>query len=81
MDGPYSIQVTREAGDQAVAECIESRRQDTVVGSFRIDIMELRREIEDIGRKVLSACRERHWDSDYVSTLARLLDRSTESRT
>ena len=77
MDGPYYLRVSRQAGPEALVECIESRGQDLVKGSFRIDILELRQKVEDVGIRILDACRERHWESKDLGTLAQLLDHPT----
>ncbi len=79
MDGPYYLRVSREAEGYALVECIESRRQDIVTGSFRIPFRDLRQHVEEVGRRVLSACAERRWESDDLRTLAQVLDDSTTS--
>ena len=80
MDGPYYVRVTREPEGQALVECVESRRQDIITGSFRIGIRELRQHVEDVGRKILVACSDRQWESEDVQTLHRFLGPSAESR-
>lgn len=68
-DGPYLIRA-QDCGDgTATLDCIESRREDRVALSCRVQVAELRSEIIRTARGVFSECQKRGWSSKDIERL------------
>jgi hypothetical protein len=73
MDGPYQITITR-SDDAATLNCVKRQKQDIVSFSTQIRFLDLRKQVEEVAKQALAACRIRNWDSDDLRALALSLE-------
>lgn len=69
MDGPYKIFIKTIDENHSSLICLEERR--TEIDRYRsiVKTNDLRNELVRIGRKVVSLCNEKGWDSDDIDIL------------
>lgn len=73
MDGPYSINLTRQDANDALLRCIEDRSHGGILHEERVDLPTLAAQVRRLARQIVSACRRSGFESSDVDTLKRHL--------